>query len=204
MPFIPVTNVALCSLRGTVNGRNVSVDQSFLGGGAWTDITLNDLAEVVYNNYTTNVMPVLSEAFTMDSVHAVDLTTEFSGYGDYYPAGGISGGIAGDCMPNSIAMVVELTTGIRGRSYRGRTFWPGVPVEKVTGDLFDSDWSASVAAAQATAATGIDVNAAVLVVVSRYTDGAARLTGVATPIEHFGYSSLLVKAKRDRVRDVHR
>ena len=36
------------------------------------------------------------------------------------------GGVAGDCLPNNIAAVISKRTALRGKSYRGRIYIPGV------------------------------------------------------------------------------
>lgn len=45
-----------------------------------------------------------------------------------------AGAVAGNPVPNESAIVVTLYTGFIGRSYRGRNFWPGLPVASMQGD----------------------------------------------------------------------
>jgi hypothetical protein len=53
---------------------------------------------------------------------------------------GVSGELAGAPLPNESALVTTLYTGIVGRSYRGRNFWPGVATASMqaNGTLLDA------------------------------------------------------------------
>ena len=47
---------------------------------------------------------------------------------------GLPGGIAGDMLPSYCAGIITKKTALRGRSYRGRSYIPGVPETGTTGN----------------------------------------------------------------------
>jgi hypothetical protein len=52
------------------------------------------------------------------------------------PIGGV-GSSGGKDLPAQCSLVTKITTALRGRRYRGRTFWPGLPESAINGNQSD-------------------------------------------------------------------
>lgn len=86
-------------------------------------------------------------------------------------------------LPNSVTFSVKKTSGLTGRSARGRLYWIGIPSSKLTADenvlepIYIGDVLNAVEAMRVSLATiGWQP-----VLVSRFTGGAKRLVGVTFP-----------------------
>lgn len=93
-----------------------------------------------------DLMSVLSEDLFYYEVQATDKHVA-TGYQKVINHGtGFAGGISSHSLPSQLAAVITLYTALRGRSYRGRTFIPGIPFSYVdTSTSSDTLTSASVA-----------------------------------------------------------
>lgn len=96
----------------------------------------------------------------------------------------IAGSGSGACAPDNCCVVATMQSGLRGRSYRGRNYWPGIPSAELATD------SALLAASVAQWETFIDDSLITpmaaaefpLCVISRHHDGAPRSEGIMTNI----------------------
>ena len=92
---------------------------------------------------------------------------------------------AGSSLPNNVTFSIKKTSGLTGRSARGRSYWVGVPstiLQAANENLVTGAWATNVVAAigdTRIAINGVGLWQAVLV--SRFTAGAARVTGKTFP-----------------------
>jgi hypothetical protein len=110
------------------------------------------------------------------------------------PAGTASGNQSQD----SSALTVTFITDLRGRSYRGRNYLPGMPNEATVNG---SSWSVVKAAAMADCydalRTLLIAEAFSHVVASRYHNGVRRTVGVATGVTQYrGNTKIAVQRRR--------
>ncbi len=95
------------------------------------------------------------------------------------------GGHSGAALPNQVTFSIKKTSGLTGRSARGRTYWVGVPdnvLQAANENLVQSAWAASAVAAIGFFRTAIaSVGLWEPVLVSRFTDGAKRTEGETFP-----------------------
>jgi len=77
--------------------------------------------------WEADVMPFLSSSLVLNSVILAGIETASDPVVFSPPAGTGAGGEGGACLPNETAFCVSLHTALRGRSFRGRLFIPGVP-----------------------------------------------------------------------------
>jgi len=182
MAFIPVPNVAEAVMVYSLDSQRV-VNTLYFEFATPPDVSdLNLLAaelETWQQGYQRGLVP---NAVILNEVQCTDLTTE-SGPGIVYttglPAPGVGGTVA---LPNNVTLAVTFLTELRGRSYRGRNYYIQLAESEVTAN--------TVTALKITEITDMyealmdpgTISVPTWVVVSRYTDGAPRTTGVATPI----------------------
>jgi len=98
-----------------------------------------DMAEWAETWLDTNMKSKVASNCKWDTIELRNLTTTTEGLD--YPVS-ITGNRASEPLPNNVAMVVSLRTGLVGRRYRGRLYVAGL-----TEDVNDSGtWNASFAA----------------------------------------------------------
>lgn len=112
----------------------------------------------------------------------------------------VPGTVVSPAMPSQVTFVVKFTTGLAGRSNRGRSYWVGLPESNVTGDYVSSAIANVIVAAWTQLRTVVlpALNAE-LVVISRQTGGAPRTTGVANAVTNVLYTDLRVDTQRRRL-----
>jgi hypothetical protein len=109
----------------------------------------------------------------------------------------IAGGNASPALPNNTALVITKRTLQRGRSFRGRIFHPGLTENQVTANqVAGATVSALVAAYENFKGFTLTDGEAVLCVLSRYSGGNARVTGLMTPVENFTSDGFIDSQRR--------
>lgn len=91
----------------------------------------------------------------------------------------------GDALPNQVTFSVKKTSGLTGRSARGRTYWIGVPdnvLQSGNENLLISNYASDVVSAMGAMRVAIaSVGTWEPVLVSRFADSVKRDTGVTFP-----------------------
>jgi hypothetical protein len=85
-------------------------------------------------------------------------------------------------MPNNVTVAMKWSTGLRGRSYRGRTYHLGLCEDQVVGNEVNGTFLAGLIASYADLLGHVNIGANTLCVVSRFHNNSARVSGVATDI----------------------
>lgn len=203
MPFIPVPNTVelVATFRNTVNFNNVkNVINWKKRSGA---VVAADL-DVISGYYATWWQAAgndhVSNQISLVQIDMRDLSSEAS-YVEVNPiASPPLGALGGAVMPMSVTMAVKFTTGLAGRSYRGRLYFVGLAETEVVGDFVNATAAEAIRVAYdglrtgAFAATGYD-----MVVVSRYHNKAPRETGIASVITGVSLTDTRVDTQRRRL-----
>jgi len=122
---------------GLPNGTNGYVTPHFRksDGGDYTQLELAGLCDLLedwwensdFEGETNGPMKgAISDDCTLQSITCTGLAAAVPPQASV--AVGTTGTNTGSPLPNESALVVTLYTGLVGRSYRGRNFWPGIPV----------------------------------------------------------------------------
>lgn len=138
----------------------------------------------VVRNWWHTVEKAAHEAdVSLVKVMATDLTTQTS-LGVEEPATSPSTGTAvgSVTMPNNVTVAVKWLTGLRGRSFRGRTYHVGIRAIQTSGQEITTSMQTLLASNYTTLWTSLNATGDVMGVVSRFHDKAPRVTGVFTPI----------------------
>lgn len=199
MPFVPVPNVA--EIAFIYSYAAVPCQNSLYARKAGMTLTdLNNLASAMAVSWATNVMPLLNEDVSFPFVICRDLTTATSGIvlqALTPPATGGAGDGVGD---NAEAFAVKLSTASRGRSFRGRIFIPGIPsTAKEDRNHVSADWAGLITAAVAQVVDDMGGQGFEGVVVSRFTAGEPRTTGLGTTITGVSFTDTRVDHQRKRM-----
>lgn len=198
MAFIPVPNVALARLEGTIDGQQTINTQYWeISGGGITPTNLNTLATALLGWFRGTLALQLAEDWNTVRVTCYDLTTENSYIAE--AADSVAGGVASEATPNNVAACVSFRTGIGGRSFRGRNFLPAVPGSVVTLNTISPTWISNILTAYGALIGAGDFLAGwQWGVASRYTGGAPRVSGIISPVTAAIFVNPYVKSMRTR------
>jgi len=186
--FVPCDRVVKIDFRGTLDQQRVSNTlyvQKTTGAVNAADLT--NIGQTARTWWGSELAPTLSNAVTLREIYLSDLTVQNSFVLTYTANLPSQGQLTGAILPNNVTFTVSLRTGNAGRSFRGRNYIPGIR----GGDVLTSDpnllsvtrSNALVAAyQQLISSTYFGTTPYRLVVVSRFTNGQPRASGVATPV----------------------
>lgn len=199
MAFAPTPGAAKCAIVFRIDGQFV---QTSLDVGVETETEANMAAAAagLANSFADHILPLLSEHLVIESAVAFGLESLSSPIGVFLPGTLMNGGSAALALPNNVAYCLTKRTGVRGRSFRGRMYVPGIP-----NDVLDTPSTVSVAFQTSMVAAAAGLLADMVtggfppVVVSWVNAGAQRTEGVATPIISLGPSDLVLDSQRRRL-----
>jgi hypothetical protein len=200
MPFIPVPNTVSCRLVHRFLGQPITntLYVNYDYQPVFDDLT--SLASQLISQWQQHIMPKLSGDTSLVSVSLRDLTTSSSTVYDYAgPPLPVFGGAPGQPLPSSVAIVVSLRTGLAGRSYRGRLFFGGFSELQSDGNYMFGNLPVLLKDAVATVIDAINTADRRVVVVSRYSEGQPRSTGVATPVTSVLARTMRIATQRKRL-----
>lgn len=192
LPFVPFPNCAEVVIRGIMAARPAFVTFGVTKPTPYSASDLHDLNTDINSWWAAQVQGLVGSNFTIVDYKATGLTTSVDPV-DVLPClVACSGSGAGSVEANQVAVVITKHTALRGRSYRGRNYWPAV----LSSSLFTGRTLGAVAVAQWNSAYSnlpgfLAAHGGVEVVLSRYNAGVRRTVGVATPIVGYECKGLL-------------
>lgn len=202
MPFIPATNVAKVEMLHDQYGSVVENVYHVLNPDAWTLSTLLGLAATFQSWEEDTASPLRTDETDCFLIRVVDLTTATSPGVEVPISPVIGGGNAAPGMPGNVTASVKSLTDLRGRSYRGRTYFIGLAENQCTGNDLLAVTRDAIVDAYTTLAASITGEGYEMVVLSLYSgvdvDGKPipRDEGVATPITSFSMDTDLDSQRR--------
>lgn len=185
MAFIPVPDVAQLNLGYiTDTGDLWSNGFHFLRASGWATASLQTLCEAVEDAWVELLAPLVGTNGNLQKVSARDLTSASGAYYEINYATPLPGTRSAAAVALHTSMSVTFRTANRGRSYRGRIYHYGLGN---TDRQDEKSWQSGVAVTVSNAYDGLRdiLNAAAgadMVVASRYSGNASRITGIATEI----------------------
>lgn len=200
MPAPTVGLTARVELFYTLAGQRIENVFHFRADVTFDALEMLALGAGMFGEWETNMMPLLSADLVLRSARITDLSTLSGPSLFFIPTAPVPGGAGTNALPNNCALVVTQRTAFRGRSFRGRTYIPGIAEEDVAGSVVTDAKAALIRAAQQTSTE----NAALIspgwtpVVVSLVSGGAYRPAGVITPIVAWEMTDTVVDSQRRR------
>ena len=200
MPFVPVPDTAALDVIYSWDGQVVenTLYYRFAAGGP-VESDLTALLEAVNTAIRANLIPLMTNAITflrlvgtlLDVVDGLQLISTTS-----LP---IAGENTGAAMPNNVAMCMSIRSAVGGRSGRGRNYIPGLPRSVFAANTLDATFAAALTGAYSDIlAAGGDAGWEA-VVVSRFTGGLPRTTGVANAVTSNFFVDRIVDSMRRRL-----
>lgn len=200
MAFTAGLNVAQVNVRGEVDSQEIENTLYFKYATTVSLTELEQLASDVYSYWVTNMLPILPEAYRLRELYAVDLTTATSETYTQDASPLDVGGLAGNTLPNNCSLAITFVTANRGRSYRGRNFWPCFVESVVTDNQVSEGHAALLRGAYALMAGADEVSSGwTWGVFSRIQNGVRLTNGIFTPIQTAKITDTIIDSQRRRL-----
>jgi hypothetical protein len=197
-PFIPVPNVFKVQLVYTLYSQRIENVFNVRSGGGVTAADADRIQGIfaTWWNATARPQVSLSTSLVLMVLDALDAAVSLHReYTTGWTAVGSNGSAA---LPGGSTTCIKLATGTRGRSYRGRIYWPGLPGANVSAGLLTTAYRDALAAAVNTLRTNLaaDVAGDKLVIVSYCSNKVWRAAGVATEVTSASAHTLVDSQRR--------
>lgn len=201
MPFIPIPGCAQVNIRGTINGVPMENVLHFRkeSATAWSSAQLGDLNSAVITNWAVDIVPLFASGYVALSVYCRDLTFEAGAVfeGNFPP--GTAGQADGETLPGNVALVLTHTTGLAGRSFRGRTYFGGLSELSVAANNAVSGFVSNLGEGFSNFIGTLAGNDFLLVVASKYSNNAPRSPGIMTTVQNSSFRDTRVDSQRRRL-----
>lgn len=198
MAFVSTNDCVELDLRLVFAGQHIEMTFHLSVPATITSALLETLANILLSWWDSTLYSSLSNQLGISGVQATSLESAtapsiFVPYAGAHPVGTVTG----DPVPTGSAMVVTKRTDLRGRSYRGRNYFPGLGANTLsTAALWDNDAMTSVLAWYGALHDDFLDAAAVPVVLSMFTAGSPRAHGVMTPISVYSIDNSVDSQRR--------
>lgn len=197
--FIPVPDVARTVMKYNIFGQTVENVHYFSKSGGFDAAALDALNDAIVDAWGTTLRalqpPQLQLLEVISTAQEVVSGAQDS---DIVAANGTNASASTNALNATFA--IKFTTGLSGRSYRGRMYWPALVGVEILNNEVSSTYAADMRdAVMSFFAEIFDVAGAVHVVVSYQNDCEWNTTGVATPVTGYSYTDLHVDSQRRRL-----
>jgi len=183
IPFIPFNNTIKLEPVFIWQDQRVQNVHYYIVDETPNVDTARALALSYIDWFDTTAKESVSNTASLVLVKATIMETETSPGVEVSTGLPIVGTRAANPLPNNVTLAVKWTTGLRGRSYRGRTYIIGLTEGDVDGNTVPA---ASITAYMAIygelLALDTDVGPGVMGIASRVSNGTPRTVGVITPV----------------------
>lgn len=165
------------------NGASgVNVYHCMHGDEGWTEIELESLVSMFRQWWVSEVRSGVSNECALTRVEAKDISAAVAPFtvDDLLPP--MAGSVASPMLPANVSCVVSHSTGLTGRSSRGRTYMLGLPESLVSGNYVTQGLANDYNNAFEQLLVDLRNASTPLAVLSRFTDGLPRAAALAIPI----------------------
>lgn len=183
MGFVPFDNVIKLEPVFVWNGQYVENVHHYLVDETPSVDTCESLAASYVAWWDANMKGVMSSEVTLTMLRATIMETETSPGIEYTTGLPIVATGATQGCPNNVTVAIRWLTGLRGRSYRGRTYHIGLQENQVEYSYVNAPTISGLTTIYGDLiALSTNVGPAIMCVASKYHNGAERAVGVATPV----------------------
>lgn len=196
--FIPVAGVMKIQLIYSYNNQNIENVFNVLSGGSLLGADLDRVEGVFAAWWTATGRVQVPNNCSLVKIVA-DALGGSTGLHREYTTGWTAAGTMGTSQsPGNVTTSVKLSTGTRGRSFRGRIYWPAIYHGDVTAGLLSATRRDGIAAAVNTLRANLvaDGSNDQLVVVSYCVNHIWRGAGVATVVTNASGHTLIDSQRR--------
>jgi len=170
-------------MQGELPGGAMYVTFGVHKGSAFSGTDLSDIADIFQNWWNTDISVSVTNQLAMNAIKVTDLTTPSSPTFTLSPVTPGTGTVTSGPVNDNAALVVTCKTANRGRSFRGRNYWGGLPAGALTNS---TEWSVGTVTAWSgfypDLANALGVAGFEHVILSRFNAGVRRSVGVFTRV----------------------
>lgn len=200
MAFQSVPETAEVVIRAVCN--NVDVTNTFYGRktGGYTLSDVQALTIAVYDNWAGLIAPHMPVAYILNGATGRGL--ELLNDVEYiHTPGAVAGQSATNPTPNNVCLAIKRSSSFTGRSARGRVYVGPIPVGHLATDenFVGATWAANIVAGLEDMRDDMSAAGWQEVIVSRYSSGVKRATGVTFAVVSYNNTDLRVDSRRDRL-----
>lgn len=196
MAFIPAAQCVKVVVEGLLDGQEIANIYHVDANVTVTPTVINDILDVFEAWLVSDFLPDLSEDLEITALTGRDLTTSTGTLIERPLDPFLAGGIANEALPNNVAVCVTWFTELAGRSYRGRTYMPGLNESASTQSFIDGATAAGFATNMVELVNQLTAETFTLVVASFFSELAPRVAAVLTPIIAAGVNTVLDSQRR--------
>lgn len=182
MPFVPVPTTLQYNLRFSCAGQQIENVLNFSYADSDFATAAAALYPLVRDELWASLRTALSNQISNTGSYLVDLSSETGPVATFGPFTSPSGQSAIFAAPNNAAFVVTHRTASRGRSFRGRSYVSGIPADQIAASRVSSGFLSIAVSAFNNMRDEAEAAGFPFVIVSRFINGAPRVTGLATPV----------------------
>lgn len=199
MAFIPAPNTALVELRYLQDNQNVENTLWFENAAGWTEATLVALGLAIREWWVDNLQGGIGQDVTLREIYVTDQTSA-TGLSATITSGlPLPGTASTDATTNSNTLCVSFRTAQRGRSYRGRNYVVGLPINALDQNTVTAGYRNFVQAAYAALLTVAADQNSQWVVVSKQLNNVPRTVAARTPVTAVAVVDSTVDSQRRRL-----
>lgn len=195
-PFQPVPDTASIELIYEINGGKAENVFHVKKDTPFTAIDLVAAAGIFNTWWNAYLKPQQSNDVTLSKIVCKALDTDSSPAIEFTSGLPDTGAINDVAAPGNVTLAVKWSSGLAGRSYRGRTFHIGLCVTQLMRDHVGTTLQEALHDAYVALLDAVSGGDLTLVVVSRFHNNARRTTAVTTPITGVSVESTLDSQRR--------
>lgn len=195
--FVPLLNTVQAELCFTYNGNKVENVLHFYRSQDFnTPDAMETLAGNLKNWWDSYMKSQVPTTLFLRMVRVFDAENQNGQGVEYTNLLPIQGTAVSEGMPSNVTIAIKLSTGYRGRSYRGRIYHVGVCENEVAQDSITQAFSTALIDNYSFLLDPGNVNGYTWVVASKYHNGAPRMTGVTTNVTSISTDGVVDSQRR--------
>lgn len=200
MPFIPVPGGAQVEMRYTLDEQ--ACENVFWVSGLANEspvIDLQNIGRIFRDWWVANIKPLQPATIVLREVYVTD---QSSASGATWTEAGTlpqAGSGTGQSLPSNCALVVSLRTALRGRSFRGRSYFFPLREQDVVENEVGTDLVTALLTAYGQLILDLVDEDYHLAVCSRFSGGDPRAAGVLTPVQAVTVVDRTIDSQRRRL-----
>jgi len=196
MAFIPASQIVRTTVEWLLDGQ-ILANVFHVDANAAVDATVTNAILDVFEAWLEDELcPTLSEDIEATGLVGRDLTTITGGLVERPLTVPLPGLTASPALPNNVALCITLLTDLAGRSFRGRSYMPGLAESHVILSEISTGSATSYAEAYIALVDNLNTAGFDLVVTSFQAGLAPRVTAVSTPVVSVGVNTTVDSQRR--------
>ncbi len=196
MAFIPAPNIVRVVVNWLLDEQILANVFHVDANATVTDVLIDAIMDVFQDWLGDFIVTALSEDISATGLEGKDLTAETGLLIERQFTTPFPGEVATPALPNNVALCITLFTDLAGRSYRGRSYMPGLGESQVVLSSIDVSQAAGYATKYVELVDALSTAGFELVVTSYQHNNVPRATAVSTPITAVGVNTVLDSQRR--------